>query len=117
MPMVNTSACLRDGVNVSRNERRERESFLQLNPSRSPPSPPLAGDEGWLSARIPFCFSLNLSRLFFSFHFFSVPFCLKRKKKRKKENCTLKKEKGKNEQVAVATCIKNQSSFLCTVAK
>lgn len=88
--MVNTSACLRDGVNVSKNERRERESFLQLNPCRSPPSLPLAGDEDWLSARIPFCFSLDLSRLFFSFDFFSVPlFCLK------KENCTLKKERKK----------------------
>lgn len=68
----------------------EKESFLQLNPCRSPPSPPLAGDEDWLSPRIPFSFLLIFPGYFFSFYFFSVPlFCLKKK------NCTLKKEKGK----------------------
>lgn len=105
MPMVNTSACLRYGVNVSKNERR-KSIIPAAQPSRSPLSPPLAGDEDWLSARIPFCFSLNLSGYFL---FCTLVLF--------KKNCTLKKEKVKNDQVVVATCIKTLSSFLCTVAK
>lgn len=89
MPTVYTSACLRDGVNVSQNEKERKRIIPAAQPmSPSPPSPPLAED--WLFSRITFIY-LN-----FYFIFFSCTILFKK-------NCTLK-EKGKNEQVAVATC-------------